>query len=79
MQSVDAALSHLASRCRALPNVGLGISLPRQWRYLLFAAVGFSLTFADNLVSFAWIAVLSLLRMYALQRLFAAMRWGGVS
>ena len=73
MQAVDEALAHLAY------NVGLGFALPRQWRHLLSVTVGFSLIFADNLESFAEIAVLSLLRMYALQRLFAAMRWGGVS
>lgn len=79
MQSVDASLSHLASRCRALPNVGLIFALSRQWRHLLSVTVGFSLMFADNLESFAWIAARSLLRMYAFRRLFAGMRWGGVS
>lgn len=74
MQSCDASRSS-----GALPCVVAGVALSQQWRHLLFVTVGFSLTFADNLESFAWIVVLSLLRMCAFRRLFAAMRWGGVS
>jgi hypothetical protein len=66
--------SRLMSLVEAIANVAVGYSLAVVTQALLFPMFGFTTTFAQNLGIGAVFTVVSVLRSYALRRLFEALR-----
>jgi hypothetical protein len=62
--------SRRQSLIEALVNVGLGYGLAVGLQLLLFPAFGLQATLAQNLKIGLWFTGLSILRSYALRRLF---------